>query len=367
MYDGRTLHGREVFYRVVEAFGDEVSTPSSRAPSGSRRPRWPASRSPPGRPTPGAVAYRSSPARLIAARRPLGRLLDRGRHRCRSSRSARRAPGSFRVRLDNFEGPFDLLLSLISRRQLDVTEVALSQVTDEFIAYLRRAARTADLGQATEFLVVAATLLDLKAARLLPAAEVEDEEDLALLEARDLLFARLLQYRAYKLAAALPRRARAAGPRGTAAVVELEHRGSPALLPEVLIGVAPAAVRRAGGWRAGAAAGAASSRSTTCTRRRSASREQMAILRPRLRRLRLGDLPRLVADCASTLEVVARFLGAAGAVPRGGRSPSTRPPRSPSCGCAGPGRRRAATTRSRRTCEDYRRASTATSRPDAGG
>ncbi|MEO9140062.1 MAG: ScpA family protein, partial [Jatrophihabitans sp.] len=109
--------------------------------------------------------------------------------------------GAFRVRLDNFEGPFDLLLNLISRRQLDVTEVSLSQVTDEFIAYLG-AMDTYDLGKATEFLVVAATLLDLKAARLLPAAEVEDEEDLALLEARDLLFARLLQYRAYKLAAA---------------------------------------------------------------------------------------------------------------------------------------------------------------------
>src|SRR5436305_1274955 len=104
---------------------------------------------------------------------------------------------SFRVRLDNFEGPFDLLLNLISRRQLDVTEVALSQVTDEFISYLA-ALDEWDLGKATEFLVIAATLLDLKTARLLPAAEVEDEEDLALLEARDLLFARLLQYRAYK-------------------------------------------------------------------------------------------------------------------------------------------------------------------------
>jgi segregation and condensation protein A len=100
--------------------------------------------------------------------------------------------GRFRVRLDNFEGPFDLLLTLISRRQLDVTEVALSQVTDDFISYLAGMDEW-DLGKATEFLVVAATLLDLKAARLLPAAEVEDEEDLALLEARDLLFARLLQ------------------------------------------------------------------------------------------------------------------------------------------------------------------------------
>lgn len=106
--------------------------------------------------------------------------------------------GVFKVRLANFEGPFDLLLQLISRHKLDVTEVALSKVTDEFMAYIRAMGPDWDLDETTEFLVVAATLLDLKAARLLPAAEVEDEGDLALLEARDLLFARLLQYRAYK-------------------------------------------------------------------------------------------------------------------------------------------------------------------------
>ncbi len=102
------------------------------------------------------------------------------------------------MRLDNFEGPFDLLLQLISKHKMDVTEVALSRVTDEFMAHIRAMGADWDLDQTTEFLVVAATLLDLKAARLLPAAEVEDEADLALLEARDLLFARLLQYRAYK-------------------------------------------------------------------------------------------------------------------------------------------------------------------------
>ncbi|MCP9208971.1 segregation and condensation protein A [Streptomyces sp. NEAU-Y11] len=104
----------------------------------------------------------------------------------------------FILRLDNFEGPFDLLLQLISKHKLDVTEVALSKVTDDFMAHIRAMGPDWDLDQTTEFLVVAATLLDLKAARLLPAAEVEDEADLALLEARDLLFARLLQYRAYK-------------------------------------------------------------------------------------------------------------------------------------------------------------------------
>ena len=111
--------------------------------------------------------------------------------------------GEFTVKLTNFEGPFDLLLQLISRHKLDVTEVALSAVTDEFIAYVKqgqqqRGPGSWDLEQISQFIVVAATLLDLKAARLLPQGEVEDAEDLALLEARDLLFARLLQYRAFK-------------------------------------------------------------------------------------------------------------------------------------------------------------------------
>ena len=104
----------------------------------------------------------------------------------------------FRITLDNFEGPFDLLLQLIGRHQLDIAEVALSQVTDEFIAYVKDGGEGWDLEQTSSFLVVAATLLDLKAARLLPSGDVDDPEDLAVLEARDLLFARLLQYRAYK-------------------------------------------------------------------------------------------------------------------------------------------------------------------------
>lgn len=104
----------------------------------------------------------------------------------------------FSVRLDNFEGPFDLLLQLISRHKLDITEVALSQVTDEFIAHIKAMGNDWDLDQTSQFVVVGSTLLDLKAARLLPSGEMEDPEDLELLEARDLLFARLLQYRAFK-------------------------------------------------------------------------------------------------------------------------------------------------------------------------
>ena len=213
----------------------------------------------------------------------------------------------FSVRLDNFEGPFDLLLTLIGRRQLDVTEVALSQVTDDFISYLKAAGDGFDLGQATEFLVVAATLLDLKAARLLPAAEVEDEEDLALLEARDLLFARLLQYRAYKLAAAhLSELAKRAG-RRFARTAELEPRFA-ALSPELRIGVDLYQF-------AAVAAGALRPRPVPVVgvehlhTPRVSVREHMAAMAERLARTGSATFRSLVADCGSTLEVVARFLG----------------------------------------------------------
>ncbi|ARZ70827.1 chromosome segregation protein ScpA [Streptomyces albireticuli] len=146
--------------------------------------------------------------------------------------------GRFTVRLDNFEGPFDLLLQLISRHKLDVTEVALSKVTDEFMAHLRAMGPDWDLDQTTEFLVVAATLLDLKTARLLPAAEVEDEADLALLEARDLLFARLLQYRAYKKVADIFEERLAAEEHRHPRTVGLEPHHAE-LLPEVVLGIGP--------------------------------------------------------------------------------------------------------------------------------
>ncbi|MFJ7630341.1 segregation and condensation protein A [Streptomyces sp. NPDC097595] len=144
--------------------------------------------------------------------------------------------GRFTVRLANFEGPFDLLLQLISKHKLDVTEVALSKVTDEFMAHIRAMGPDWDLDQTTEFLVVAATLLDLKAARLLPAAEVEDEADLALLEARDLLFARLLQYRAYKRVADIFSGRLDAESRRYPRTVGLEPHHA-ALLPDVVISI----------------------------------------------------------------------------------------------------------------------------------
>src|SRR3954453_16235892 len=143
---------------------------------------------------------------------------------------------SFEVHLDVFEGPFDLLLTLISKHQLDVTHVALSQVTDEFIAFIRARGADWELGTATEFLLVAATLLDLKAARLLPSGEVDDEEDLALLEARDLLFARLLQYRAYKEVAQVFSGWMAEEAKRFPRLVPMEPRFAN-LLPEVLLGL----------------------------------------------------------------------------------------------------------------------------------
>ena len=149
------------------------------------------------------------------------------------------ASGGFSVHLANFDGPFDLLLQLISRHKMDVTEVSLSIVTDEFISFIRGLEASGEgweLDQATEFLVVAATLLDLKAARLLPSGEVEDEEDLALLEARDLLFARLLQYRAFKEIAATFSERIISADKSFPRVVALDPALA-SLLPEVLIGV----------------------------------------------------------------------------------------------------------------------------------
>ncbi|GAA4615046.1 segregation/condensation protein A [Saccharopolyspora hordei] len=214
--------------------------------------------------------------------------------------------GGFTVRLENFEGPFDLLLQLISQHQLDVTEVALHKVTDEFIAYTKALGEKWDLDETTEFLVVAATLLDLKAARLLPAAEVEDEADLALLEARDLLFARLLQYRAYKQVAALFGELEAGALRRYPRAVSLEERFEN-LLPEVRLGVDPQQFAEI------AAAVFRPKPPPTVSldhiHQHSVSvREHAALLRVRLAEKGSATFPELTSDCGHTIEVVARFL-----------------------------------------------------------
>ena len=212
----------------------------------------------------------------------------------------------FEVHLDVFEGPFDLLLALISKHKLDITEIALSSVTDEFIAHIRARADAWDLDQASYFLVVAATLLDLKAARLLPAGEVDDEEDLALLEARDLLFARLLQYRAYKEVAAVLASRMTTWGRRYPRRVPMEPRFA-GLLPEVLLGLGPAefAVIAA---RTLAPRQAPVVSTAHLHAARTTVREQVDILASRLQSLRRATFRQLTSDCADTYEVVARFL-----------------------------------------------------------
>jgi len=214
--------------------------------------------------------------------------------------------GGFEVHLDVFEGPFDLLLGLISKHKLDITEVALSQVTDEFIGYIRARAEGWDLDQASYFLVVAATLLDLKAARLLPAGEVEDEEDLALLEARDLLFARLLQYRAYKEVATAFAGKMAVQARRFARRVPMEPRFAE-LLPEVLLGLGPAEFARIAAFTL-APRPAPVVPTEHIHVPRTSVREQAGILAGRLRTLGRASFRQLTSDCAGTYEVVARFL-----------------------------------------------------------
>ncbi|MDK3254967.1 segregation and condensation protein A [Blastococcus capsensis] len=216
------------------------------------------------------------------------------------------APARFTVKLTNFEGPFDLLLQLIGKHKLDVTEIALSTVTDEFIAHLRALGDELDLDQASEFLVVAATLLDLKAARLLPAAEVDDEEDLELLEARDLLFARLLQYKAYKQAAAFLREREADAVRRFPRQAALEPRFAD-LAPDVSLDLTPAQF----------AALAARALAPKVPEQVSVAHlhapvvsvaEQLLLVRNQLVRAGTTSFRALTADCGHTREVVARFL-----------------------------------------------------------
>lgn len=217
-----------------------------------------------------------------------------------------RSTSSFSVHLDNYEGPFDLLLGLISKHKLDVTEIAISRVTDEFVAYIRALGTTWDLGEVSEFLLVAATLLDLKAARLLPAAEVEDDEDLALLEARDLLFARLLQYRAFKdVAATFASRISAESLRSPRDVPMETHLTR--LLPELVLGLTP--------YQFAELAAKAMTPKVPPTvgldhlhMPAVSVREQAALIVERLRRLHSASFRSLVSDAEGPQVVIARFL-----------------------------------------------------------
>ena len=214
--------------------------------------------------------------------------------------------GVFQVHLANFTGPFDLLLQLIAKHKLDVTEVALSAVTDEFIGHIKAAGDAWDLDQTSQFIVVAATLLDLKAARLLPSGEMTDTEDLALLEARDLLFARLLQYKAYKqIAAFLVQR------------LDVEDRRHPrqvgpdpqfaSLLPEVRLAITPeelaALAAKALAPKAADVISLAHLHTSTVS-----VREQAALMVGRLRRAGTLTFRALAADAEDRVTIVARFL-----------------------------------------------------------
>ena len=221
----------------------------------------------------------------------------------------RRGAAPFEVHLDVFSGPFELLLGLIAKHKLDVTEIALAKVTDEFIAFLRTAQEEHDdwdLSQASEFLLVAATLLDLKAARLLPTTREDDEEDLALIEARDLLFARLLQYRAFKqVAHELDTRMSTVGrifPRD----VGIEEQFT-TLLPELVLGITPEQLAMIAA-RAMIPRPAPTVGLTHLHAPQVSVREQAALVVDRLRGRRHASFRDLVADADSTLVIVARFL-----------------------------------------------------------
>ncbi|SID63158.1 segregation and condensation protein A [Mycobacteroides abscessus subsp. abscessus] len=216
----------------------------------------------------------------------------------------------FRIRLTNFEGPFDLLLQLISQHRLDVTEVALHQVTDEFIAYTKSLGDTYSLDEVTAFLVVAATLLDLKAARLLPSGQVDNDDDMALLEIRDLLFARLLQYRAFKHVAEMFAELEAAALRSYPRAVSLEERFSN-LLPPVHLGLD-------GDQFAQLAAGAFTPRPVPTVGLSHLHIPRVSVPEHAKRMVELlaergagqwMTFTELVAECTAPIEIVARFLG----------------------------------------------------------
>lgn len=227
-----------------------------------------------------------------------------------SADTAAGAEDPFTVRLRNFEGPFDLLLQLIGQHRLDVTEVALHEVTDEFIAYTKRLGADKGLERTTEFLVVAATLLDLKAARLLPSGEIDDEADLELLEVRDLLFARVLQYRAYKQVAELLGELEAAALQRYPASAVLEERFV-GLLPEVRIGVTADRF-------AEIAATAMMPKKVPTVGLEHLHRERVSVFGHAQRiaailqargQAAAATFAELVAECGTRLEIVARFLG----------------------------------------------------------
>jgi segregation and condensation protein A len=211
----------------------------------------------------------------------------------------------FNVKLNQFEGPFDLLLSLIAKHELEVTALALHIVTDDFLQYIKNQGSTWDLDETTEFLVIAATLLDLKTARLLPSGEVEDEEDIARLEARDLLFARLMQYKAFKDVSFWLNEQLGVESKRFARSVSLEPQFAN-LLPEVLLGLGPNELARL----AAKAMEVKTIPSISLTHLHAPTvsvREQAGIIVERLRRVGSTTFRSLISGVEVSV-IVARFL-----------------------------------------------------------
>jgi len=213
----------------------------------------------------------------------------------------------FQLQLDNFDGPFDLLLRLIGKHEMDITQVSLAKITNEFLAYVKKLDSHAEIESASEFLVIAATLLDLKIASLLPQGEAVDQEDIALLEARDLLFARLLQYRAFKEIASwfgtaleiesgrIPREVRLED-RFRDVRPELQWNTSKEEFANIAqLAFAPREIPGVG--------------LTHLHAPRVSIREQSRIMVERLRASGSATFRELIADCKDRSELVARFLG----------------------------------------------------------
>ena len=244
----------------------------------------------------------ADPAQSTQRTTGAGNLHDDGKpQEVQDSQGPSRLPG-FKVALPQFEGPFDLLLSLIARKRLDVTELALAEVTDEFIAQMRS---DGDLGRASEFIVVASTLLALKAHRLLPHYEDDEEPDFELLEARDLLFARLLQYRAFKEAAAAFRLRAETAARCYPRIVALEPHLA-ALLPRLVATITPEELARlaVGAFTRPTDPGV----QTVHLHERVPVGEQLSLIVLRLHRHGTLTFAQIIDDAERTAVVVARFL-----------------------------------------------------------
>jgi segregation and condensation protein A len=207
-----------------------------------------------------------------------------------------------------FEGPFDLLLHLITREQVDLWEVSLSDIVDGYVATLEQIQTALDLEVATEFLLIAAVLLELKARRLLPGRDdVELEEELALWEERDLLLARLLECKTFKDAAGTMQRMMDAAGLRWARVAGVDERFA-GIAPDLLAGVSPETLQRRLQGLLAPKPGTRLLLDHVAPVRISV-RDAVEELLDELPRAGRISFARLTGDLAERLEVIVRFLG----------------------------------------------------------